>query len=228
MREEVRAGIRMRYPKSTKRRRSCELGARAAGGSGGIETTVPREKATDRERHAASPRCVASAVGRSPCVALGASWRARRSAGAGQPRPRSLQRLRERRRRRLRRRRHAERLGVPPPRRRRAASGSRPRRRAAPTSTSQVALSAPTTTLTDGIWACVETAPAGGARRIRSWLSGATSWSQMRPEPSNRQLQVIVNGVRRSAAQHAGRALPGFLVGPAAVPARARRAAPSR
>lgn len=55
-----------------------------------------------------------------------------------------------------------------------------------------VGLSAPATMLTDGIWACVETAPVGGARRIRSWLSGSDMVVEMRLN-ANRQLQVVVN-----------------------------------
>ena len=59
----------------------------------------------------------------------------------------------------------------------------------------QVALSAPTTSLTDGIWACVETAPSGGgARRIRSWLNGSNIVMEMRLV-ANRQLQIDVNDV---------------------------------
>ena len=56
----------------------------------------------------------------------------------------------------------------------------------------QVSLSAPAAMLTDGIWACVETAPTGGARRIRSWLNGADVVVELRLN-SNRQLQIVVN-----------------------------------
>jgi hypothetical protein len=56
----------------------------------------------------------------------------------------------------------------------------------------QVSLSAPAAMLTDGIWACVDTPPVGGARRIRSWLSGPDVVVELTLN-SNRQLQVIVN-----------------------------------
>jgi hypothetical protein len=57
----------------------------------------------------------------------------------------------------------------------------------------ETALSAPATTVTDGIWACVKTTPTGGARRIRSWLSGSDVVVEMRLN-QNRLLQVLVNG----------------------------------
>jgi hypothetical protein len=58
----------------------------------------------------------------------------------------------------------------------------------------QVALSAPSTAVTDGVWMCVETAPQTTTRRVRSWMSGATVVVELRLLPSQ-QLQISVNGV---------------------------------
>src|SRR6516225_8723007 len=55
----------------------------------------------------------------------------------------------------------------------------------------QVALSAASTSVTDGIWMCVETAPLTTARRVRSWMSGATVVVELRLLPSQ-QLQISV------------------------------------
>jgi hypothetical protein len=52
----------------------------------------------------------------------------------------------------------------------------------------------PATSFTDAIWACVETAPTMGARRVRSWMNGSTVVAQLVLTPSN-QLQLTVNGV---------------------------------
>ena len=51
LREELRAGIRMKYPKSTKRRRSWDSTRSCGRGSGGIATVVRREEATVGQAH---------------------------------------------------------------------------------------------------------------------------------------------------------------------------------
>jgi hypothetical protein len=52
----------------------------------------------------------------------------------------------------------------------------------------------PVTSFTDAIWACVETAPTMGARRVRSWMNGNTVVAQLVLTPSN-QMLLTVNGV---------------------------------
>lgn len=58
----------------------------------------------------------------------------------------------------------------------------------------QFALDSPVGTFTDGIWACVDTPPAMGVRRVRSWTSGNTVVAQLVLTPSS-QLLLTVNGV---------------------------------
>lgn len=54
------------------------------------------------------------------------------------------------------------------------------------------ALAAPVAELTDGIWACVETAPTAITRRVRAWSSGGSMVAELLLRPS-RQLELRVN-----------------------------------
>ncbi len=76
----------------------------------------------------------------------------------------------------------------------------------------QLSLDTPVTAFTDGIWACVETAPTMGARRVRSWMNGNTVVAQLvlTPEQAAAADRQRRSGRRRN---HGGRRLPAVLVG---------------
>ena len=73
----------------------------------------------------------------------------------------------------------------------------------------QFSLSDPVSSFTDGIWACVETAPTMGVRRVRSWTNGANVVAQLVLTPSN-QLLLTVNGVPIGSASPAIATCPDF------------------
>ncbi|HSP99249.1 MAG TPA: hypothetical protein VL049_18660, partial [Candidatus Dormibacteraeota bacterium] len=73
----------------------------------------------------------------------------------------------------------------------------------------QFSLAQPVGAFTDGIWACVDTHPASGVRRVRSWLNGATVVAQLVLTPSN-QLLLTVNGVPIGSASTPVATCPDF------------------